>query len=210
MPIPCARCLLLEEKGEPVVYHITPGYSRYRECARRGNTHRDASSAEEVVRLERAIAKVTANKVEALDTISKLTSELRATSSRLERSRKQKVLLQRRGGLILNKKAQSIKNLEELDRLEAAREAGGPVDPKNAKEERSPKRLRGAALASNAVESSQSVGSPGVGSGSTPPEGSGLVDQARLSPFPKFDFGSFVYDESAVLVDLGFGDGTHQ
>ncbi|EKG10029.1 hypothetical protein MPH_12903 [Macrophomina phaseolina MS6] len=163
-----------------------------------------------VVRLERAIAKVAANKVEALDAISKLTSELRTTSSRLERSRKQKILLQRRGGLILNKKAQSIKDLEELDRLEAAREARGPVDPKNAKEERSPKRLRSAASAGNAVESSQSIRSPGVSSGSTPPEGSGLVNQARLSPFPKFDFGSFVYDKSAVLVDLGFGDRTHQ
>ncbi|EKG14299.1 hypothetical protein MPH_08540 [Macrophomina phaseolina MS6] len=107
-----------------------------------------------LIRLERAIAKVAANKVEALDAIFKLTSELRATSSRLERSRKQKVLLQRRGGLMLNKKAQSIEDLKELDRLEAAREARGPVDPENAKEERSPKRLRSAALASNAVESS--------------------------------------------------------
>ncbi|EKG15824.1 Primosome PriB/single-strand DNA-binding protein [Macrophomina phaseolina MS6] len=67
---------------------------------------RDEYGAEEgdFVRLERAIAKVAADEVEALDAISKLTSELRAASSRLERSRKQKVLLQRRGGLMLNKK----------------------------------------------------------------------------------------------------------
>ncbi|EKG09654.1 hypothetical protein MPH_13277 [Macrophomina phaseolina MS6] len=129
-----------------------------------------------VIRLERTIAKVAANEVEALDAISKLTSELRIASSRLERFRKQKVLLQRRGGLMLNKKAQSIKDLKELDRLEAAREARGPVNPENAKEERSPKRLRGAALASNAVESSQSIRSPSVSSGSTPPKGSGLVN----------------------------------
>ncbi|EKG20519.1 hypothetical protein MPH_02168 [Macrophomina phaseolina MS6] len=90
MPIPCARCLLLEEKGEPVVCRIAPGYLRCGECARRGNTYCDASGAEEgdFVRLERAIAKVAADEVEALDAISKLTSELRAASSRLERSRK--------------------------------------------------------------------------------------------------------------------------
>ncbi|EKG21284.1 hypothetical protein MPH_01427 [Macrophomina phaseolina MS6] len=96
--------------------------------------------------------------------------------ARLSRLEKQEDLLERRAYLMLSKKAVTVEELEELDRLESARGAGESVDPENAKEERSLKRLRGDASTDNAVESSQSVGSPGVGSGSAPPEGSGLVD----------------------------------
>lgn len=150
-----------------------------------------------------------ADEAAALDAISAASAALRAASSKLDRSRQQKALLQRRGGLMLNKKAQSIEDLEELDRLETAREAGGSADPENAGGERSPKRLRGEPSADNAVGLSQSVGSPGAGSDAAPPESSELVNQARQPLSPGFDFGPFLNDASAAWVDLGFGDGTH-
>lgn len=63
--------------------------------------------------------------------------------ARLDRAEKQRSLLRRRAALMLSSKAKTVEELEELDRLESAREAGDSVDPENAKEGRSPKRLRG-------------------------------------------------------------------
>ena len=83
-----------------------------------------------------------ADEAAALDAISEASKALRTASSRLERSRQQKALLQRRGGLMLNKKAQSIEDLEELERLEDSREAGASIDPDSAERDRQAKRLR--------------------------------------------------------------------
>ncbi|EKG18595.1 hypothetical protein MPH_04130 [Macrophomina phaseolina MS6] len=130
--------------------------------------------------------------------------------ARLDRVEKQRELLRRRANLIISRKVQTVEELKELDRLKSAREAGEPVDPKNAEAGRSSKRLRSGASANTTTGPSQSIGSPRAGSGAAPSEGSELVNQARQSPLPDFNFGSFVYNESAVLVDLGFGDRTHQ
>lgn len=225
MPVPCARCLLLLEQGEVVECRVAPGISRCSECCRRGHAACDASGVERadckfslvaavarsdfwlVARLHAALSKVNDEETEALDAIAAASAALRVASSRLERSRKQKALLQRRGGLMLGRKLQSIEDLEALESLEAA---GGPVDPEDAKEDPPPKRLRGEpAAAATEAGPSQDVGSPGAGSAAEPPEGSGLVDSARLSPFPDFEFGSFAFDDSLALADLGFAGGTH-
>lgn len=117
--------------------------------------------------------------------------------------------MKKRGSLIIAKKASTVEELEELDRLETARKAGGSANPKSAGEERSPKRLRGEPSADNAMGLSQSIGSPGASSNTAPPESSELVNQARQPLSPSFNFRPFLNNASAAWVDLGFGDGTH-
>src|SRR4051794_5809343 len=107
--------------------------------------------------------------------------------ARLDRVEKQRELLRRRANLMISRKVQTVEELEELDRIESVREAGEPVDPENAEEDRQAKRLRGDASADTVAGPSQSVGSPGAGSGAAPPESPELVNQARQSPFPDFD-----------------------
>ena len=76
-------------------------------------------------------------------------------------------MLRRRAALILSSKAKSVKELEELDRLESL---GDATNPKNTKEERSLKRVRGESLANNGVGP---TGSPGP---TAPLESSKLVN----------------------------------
>ena len=119
---------------------------------------------------------------------------------------------------MLSSKAKTVEELEELDRLETARESGNPVDPGDAESDRQAKRLRGESSAdSAAVGLDRSVGSPGAGSAAAPHGASELVDSARLSPMPAldasfgdFDFGSFVFAATPVLDGPGFDDGSFQ
>lgn len=225
MPLPCSSCLLLnfgKEEDDPsfVVCRMDKSHSRCGECARTGKSACDATGLDHsdcmllslfscwlltfsVLRVRRALDKAEQDEAEAL-------RAAQAAMARLDRARKQKDLLKKRGSLMIAKKASTVEELEELDRLETAREAGDSADPENAGEERSPKRLRGEPSADNAVGLSQSVGSPGAGSDAAPPESSELVNQARQPLSPGFDFGPFLNDASAAWVDLGFGDGTHQ
>lgn len=203
------------------------GYDRCGECARRGLTACDGSGLEDsdclflsflwlaflltslVSRLKRAIDKAEAEEQVVLDLLQR-------NMSRLQRVRKQRELLKRRGSLMISKKAQTVEELEELVRLEDAAEAGDAVDPEGTEEGRSLKRLRGASSADTVAGPSQSVGSPGAGSGAVPPEGSELIDQARQSPLPEYSpayfdgYVSFEYSETAVVGVLGFDGGTHQ
>jgi len=47
MPVPCTRCLLLQEKGEKVECKVFPNYSRCGECCRRGHANCDATGVED-------------------------------------------------------------------------------------------------------------------------------------------------------------------
>lgn len=67
-----------------------------------------------VAYLKRAIDKAESEEQAVLDLLQR-------NMARLQRVRKQRDLLRRRGSLMISKKAQTVEDLEELDRLEAVR-----------------------------------------------------------------------------------------
>ncbi|KAL2011877.1 hypothetical protein VTN00DRAFT_4595 [Thermoascus crustaceus] len=114
MPVPCSRCLLLREKGEEVECKVYLNYSCCGECCRQGHTQCDATGVEDADfnQLKRALDKARADREAAC-------RELNAAMARLARVEKQTDLLERQGVLMLTKKAQSVEDLEELERSEA-------------------------------------------------------------------------------------------
>ncbi|KAF2146136.1 uncharacterized protein K452DRAFT_294741 [Aplosporella prunicola CBS 121167] len=148
-------------------------------------------------RLKRALDK-------ARDERESARQALRASMSRLERAEKQTSLLERRGALMLHRKAQTVEDLEEIERLETSRRAGDAADPEAEGGDRHAKRLRGESSADTSVGPTN-VGSPGAGS-AAPPETSEPVDFARMPVFWEVDPFSGEFDVSA-LDGLDFGGG---
>ena len=118
---------------------------------------------------------------------ARLAAEEDATLEKLLRLRKQQRFLQSRRSRMIR---EGFESLEELERAEAVAPSRDPVDPENAKEERSLKRLRGDFLANIGVGPAGSLGP------AAPPESSEPVDRARaVSPF---DFEAFLLSEVPV------------
>ena len=113
-------------------------------------------------------------------------------------------MLRRWGSLIISKKAKTVKDLEEIKRLEAAREARATINPKNEGNDRYIKRLRSEFLADTAMGPTD-MGSPRAGS-AAPPETSEPVDFARMPAFWEVDLFPGEFDVSA-LDGLDFGGG---
>ncbi|KAF2135211.1 uncharacterized protein K452DRAFT_303710 [Aplosporella prunicola CBS 121167] len=151
----------------------------------------------EFTRLKRAIDQTKSEEQMVLDLLQK-------NMSRLQRMRKQRDLLRRRGSLMISKKAKTVEDLEEIERLEAARETRDAVDPESEGCNRHAKRLRGESSANTAAGPAD-VGSPGAGS-TAPPETSEPVDFARMPAFWEVDPFPSEFDVSA-LDGLDFGGG---
>ena len=82
---------------------------------------------------------------------------------------------------MISKKAKTVKDLEEIKRLEATRKARAAVDPKNKGDDRYIKRLRSELLA-NTATGPTNIGSPRASS-AAPPKTSEPVDFARIPTF---------------------------
>ncbi|KAL2004910.1 hypothetical protein VTN00DRAFT_2760 [Thermoascus crustaceus] len=188
----CSSCLLLQARqrdGEPeIVCKMDPGYSRCGECVRRGLTACD------VDRLKRAIDKAEQEEQMVLDLLQK-------NMSRLQRVRKQRDLLRRRGSLMLQKKAKTVEDLEELERLEAAAENPDPPEG-----EQPPKRTRQEGpSAAPSSSSGGGSGDPSLAAGAESP-----VDYSRV-PFWDSSLDALLSSEVAgplALGDLDFEGGT--
>jgi len=128
----------------------------------------------------------------------------RASMARLERAEKQAELLERRGALMLLKKAQAVEDLEELERLEA--ETEGPEGsrskrPHHEGSDADPSSSNTQAVASNSVINVSSPSASG--------EANLSVDLSRL-PFwdsSLVDLFSSEAVDPLVLGDLGSGGG---
>ena len=124
---------------------------------------------------------------------ARLAAEEDATLEKLLRLRKQQRFLQSRRSRMIR---EGFESLEELERAEAVAPSRDPVDPENAKEERSPKRLRG-----------DSAANIGVGP-AAPPESSEPVNRAwAVSPF---NFEAFLLSEVPVWDVQSFDGGILQ
>jgi len=151
-----------------------------------------------VDRLKQAIDKAEKEEQMALDLLQK-------SLGRLQRARKQRDLLRRRGSLMLQRKAKTVEDLEELECLEAEAEGSEGSHSKRPR--------HGGSDANPSSSNTQAVASNSVISVSSPNASGGADLSVDLSRLPFWDssladlFSSEVVDPLAS-GDLGSGGGT--